>query len=194
MQPNAQLTDFSLLQQEAYNLLIASKTSEQAFQHIIVDEYQDTNTIQERIFFKLANEIHNICVVGDDDQALYRFRGATVENFVEFPDRCQEYLKCSPERISLDTNYRSRQHIVDFYTSFMTQTNWSKGDGKTGHYRVMDKRISAHRQDANPAVIASQKGSPEVVCAEIAQLVHNLIEQSKVENPKNVERTTKRVR
>jgi DNA helicase II / ATP-dependent DNA helicase PcrA len=186
VQPNARLTDFSLLQQEAYNLLIDSKTSEQAFQHIIVDEYQDTNTIQERIFFKLANETRNICVVGDDDQALYRFRGATVENFVEFPDRCQEYLKCSPDRISLDTNYRSRQHIVDFYTSFMSLTDWAKGDGKIGHYRVMDKKIKAHRQDSNPAVIASQKERPEVVCAEIAQLARSLIDQHKVENPNQI--------
>jgi len=55
---------------------------------VIVDEYQDTNTVQERIFFPLRAATKNICVVGDDDQALYRFRGATVENFVQFPERC----------------------------------------------------------------------------------------------------------
>ncbi len=186
VQPNARLTDFSLLQQEAYNLLIDSKTAGQAFRHVIVDEYQDTNTIQERIFFELAQGTRNICVVGDDDQALYRFRGATVENFVDFPARCQEYLACSPKRISLATNYRSRQHIVDFYTSFMTFTDWAKGNGLPGHYRVMDKMIRAHRKDSNTAVVASQKGKPEAVCAEIAQLVRNLIDQNKVKNPNQI--------
>ena len=50
----------------------------------MVDEYQDTNTIQERIVLNLASRHHNICVVGDDDQGLYRFRGATIRNILEF--------------------------------------------------------------------------------------------------------------
>ncbi|MBC8507630.1 MAG: ATP-dependent helicase [Chloroflexi bacterium] len=186
VQPNARLTDFSLLQQEAYDLLIDSQTAGQAFRHVIVDEYQDTNTIQERIFFELAKGTGNICVVGDDDQALYRFRGATVENFVEFPARCQQYLAQSPRRISLTTNYRSRQHIVDFYTSFITFTDWSKKDGNSGHHRVMDKNIRASRQDDQPAVVTTQKGKPEQVCAEIAQLVRGLIDSGKVENPNQI--------
>lgn len=76
-----QQTDFALSQQEAYRILETCTGSDQVFRHVIVDEYQDTNTIQERLFFRLAAGTHNICVVGDDDQALYRFRGATVENF-----------------------------------------------------------------------------------------------------------------
>ena len=186
IQPNARLTDFSLLQQEAYLLLTDSQTAGQAFRHVIVDEYQDTNTIQERIFFVLAKGTGNICVVGDDDQALYRFRGATVENFVEFPARCQGYLSQSPRRISLETNYRSRQHIVDFYSSFITFTDWAKSNGSAGNYRVMDKNIQASRQDESPAVVAAQKGKPEQVCAEIAQLVRGLIDAGKVENPNQI--------
>lgn len=75
-------TDFSLIQQLAYNAVCKVPDAGRIFKHIIIDEYQDTNTIQERLFFKLAEGYRNICVVGDDDQALYRFRGATVANFV----------------------------------------------------------------------------------------------------------------
>jgi len=49
------------------------------------DEYQDTNTIQERILLLLAAERRNLCVVGDDEQGLYRFRGVTIRNVLEFP-------------------------------------------------------------------------------------------------------------
>ncbi|RMD62307.1 ATP-dependent helicase, partial [Candidatus Parcubacteria bacterium] len=181
----ARLTDFALLQKEAYQVLTRFPDAGQVFKHVIVDEYQDTNTIQERIFFKLAEGTGNICVVGDDDQALYRFRGATVENFVEFPARCQKYLKKTPRRISLDTNYRSRQNIVEFYKDFIQQVDWQKPDGD-GAYRVQDKNIQAHRVDPHPAVLASTPGHPEDVCAEIASFVRRLIDEGKVENPNQI--------
>ncbi|MBN2003472.1 MAG: ATP-dependent helicase, partial [Anaerolineae bacterium] len=179
-------TDFALLQQAAYRSLEAVPGSEMAFRHVIVDEYQDTNTIQERLFFKLAGGSHNLCVVGDDDQALYRFRGATVENFVEFPERCGAYLGRAPHRIALATNYRSRQDIVTFYTDFMTHTDWARGDGQPGFYRVMDKALQAHRHDPLPAVVASTPAAPEAMCAEIAHLVGRLLESGKVQDPNQI--------
>jgi DNA helicase-2/ATP-dependent DNA helicase PcrA len=179
------LTDFALIQQEAFRVLEQVEGAGRVFKHVIVDEYQDTNTIQERIFFRLGSGNKNICVVGDDDQALYRFRGATVENFVEFPARCQRYLQTAPRRISLDTNYRSRDHIVDFYKQFIKQADWAKPNGQ-GHYRVVDKDIRAHRVDMLPAVVASTPAAPETACAEIAELVKRLIDEGKVENPNQV--------
>ena len=110
-------TDFALLKQNALDLLLSAPLSGSVFKHVIIDEYQDTNTIQERLFFKLASGHKNLCIVGDDDQALYRFRGATVENFVDFPERCRNYLRVAPHTISLDVNYRSRKRIVDFYVA-----------------------------------------------------------------------------
>ena len=76
--------DFSLLQQKALDVLKMSDHTIYEFQHIIIDEYQDTNRIQEQLIFHLAKGYKNICVVGDDDQALYRFRGATVEILFNF--------------------------------------------------------------------------------------------------------------
>lgn len=175
--------DFALLQRAAYERLNDFPGSGDVFQHIIIDEYQDTNTIQERIFFKLAAGSHNICVVGDDDQALYRFRGATVENFVQFPDRCRRYLGVEPRELPLTTNYRSRQPIISFYTNFIGQCNWNRDDH--GQYRV-PKAIAAHRQDLTPAVVTTAPGPAEQVCAEIADLVCTLLDKGKIKDPNQV--------
>ncbi len=86
-------------------------------QYFMVDEYQDTNYVQERILFLLGGKTHNICVVGDDDQALYRFRDATVENILKFPGQF-EPGEC--RIVSLTKNYRSNKDIVDFYNKWMT--------------------------------------------------------------------------
>jgi DNA helicase-2/ATP-dependent DNA helicase PcrA len=173
--------DFSLLQQKAFNKIKAFEGSHDVFEHIIVDEYQDTNSIQEQIYFELAKKCKNICVVGDDDQALYRFRGATVENLVEFESRCKKYLGIRPKKISLNTNYRSKKFIVDFYCDFINQTNWKKEDGN-GHYRVVDKNIQAHNQETFPAVVATKKKTRDEIFDEIAQFVLNLKEQGKIQD------------
>lgn len=179
-------TDFSLLQQEAYQVLLECEDSGNFFKHVIIDEYQDTNTIQEKIFFRLAQGNKNICVVGDDDQALYRFRGATVENFVDFPARCKKYLTAEPRRISLSINYRSRKKIVDFYTHFMEQMDWQRDSGENEFFRVMDKDIRAHNPDDHLSIVASTPDSPENVSAEIARLVKQLLDQGKVEDPNQI--------
>ncbi|WP_044640704.1 ATP-dependent helicase [Risungbinella massiliensis] len=177
--------DFSLLQQEALHLLSESEHVEQEFEHIIIDEYQDTNSIQEQIFFKLAKGHKNICVVGDDDQALYRFRGATVENFVQFPERCEEYMGVTPTSIKLSINYRSQKQIVDFYTSFIDQEDWSRPDNK-GFYRLADKGIQAHSQDTRVSVIASTNTDQETVAKEIAELVKQLLDEGRVSDPNQI--------
>lgn len=186
LQPNGgvQRTDFALLQQRALAVLDRFPGAQEVFKHVIVDEYQDTNTVQERIYFTLAASHKNFCVVGDDDQALYRFRGATVENFVEFPERCERYLGVKPTKITLATNYRSRERIVSFYTTFIEQCNWRKERG--GFYRVADKRIHAHSSDTRASVVVSTPGKPADVAAEIADLVRALIDTGKVENPNQI--------
>ena len=177
--------DFSLMQQEAYNTLENYEGSRKVFKHVIIDEYQDTNAIQEKLIFKLGSGSKNVCVVGDDDQALYRFRGATVENFVDFREKCKVYLGVKPTVIPLDINYRSRKKIVDLYGEFMEGCDWRREDNPKKYHRV-PKKIKAFRDDEGPSVVASAPGRPEEVCPEIARLVKRLIDEKKVEDENQV--------
>jgi len=90
---------------------------------VLVDEYQDTNPVQEAIYFHLATRApHNLVVVGDDDQAMYRFRGGSVECMVTFEDACNAYLslpKASVARFSLTDNFRSHRRIVQFFDDYI---------------------------------------------------------------------------
>ena len=124
--------DFSTIQLEALRLLeghpeILNEIRDKV-QYLMVDEYQDTNTIQERILFKLAAPDFNLCVVGDDDQGLYRFRGATIRNILEFPQNDFSGADC--QQVRLTTNYRSHPDIIQFYNQWMEELDWT-ADGKT---------------------------------------------------------------
>ncbi|MHA1280279.1 MAG: UvrD-helicase domain-containing protein [Candidatus Helarchaeota archaeon] len=90
--------------------------------HVMVDEYQDTNPIQEKIYFRLTRDLHNLCVVGDDDQALYRFRGGTVDCMVTFNQACERewnILASTVQPIFLSSNYRSHPDIVNYYNEYI---------------------------------------------------------------------------
>lgn len=179
------VVDFALIQAEALNFINQNERSGEVFKHVIIDEYQDTNYVQERLVFKLAEGNKNLCVVGDDDQALYRFRGATVENFVEFPERCHRDLLVKAKKIPLDINYRSREHIVNFCKEFINKADWShKEVGK--YYRVHDKVIRPHRKEILDSVFATKATNPEEVAEEIAEHVVNLLASKKVENPNQI--------
>ena len=78
------------------------------FQYVLIDEYQDTNHLQYLLASTLAGSWGNICVVGDDDQSIYKFRGATIENILSFES---QYPHC--RTIRLEQNYRSTGHILD---------------------------------------------------------------------------------
>ena len=78
------------------------------FRYVLIDEYQDTNHLQYLLASQLAGGWGNICVVGDDDQSIYKFRGATIENILSFE---HEFPGC--RTIRLEQNYRSTSHILD---------------------------------------------------------------------------------
>ncbi len=79
------------------------------FDHVLVDEYQDTNRLQAQILFKLKPKGRGLTVVGDDAQAIYSFRAATMRNIRDFPDQCDPKARI----ITLEQNYRSTQPILE---------------------------------------------------------------------------------
>ncbi len=117
------------------------------FRYVLIDEYQDTNTMQYHLASLLAGKWENICVVGDDDQSIYRFRGATIENILSFES---QYKKARV--IRLEQNYRSTGHILDASNAVIAnnlgrkgKTLWTqhpRGD-KIQHYTAMNESDEA---------------------------------------------------
>lgn len=88
------------------------------YTHIIIDEYQDTNNLQAEIFYLLAKPKNNLCVVGDDDQSIYGFRGANPQVMLDFE---KEFEGC--KKVILDTNYRSETSIVEASKKLIENNN-----------------------------------------------------------------------
>ncbi len=107
------LVDFDDLLLLTYKILdqnpkIAKETSDR-YKYIMVDEYQDTNELQYKLLKKLCLNHNNICVVGDDDQSIYGWRGATIKNILTFSDTFKDTLT-----VKLENNYRSTQKILEY--------------------------------------------------------------------------------
>ncbi len=169
--------DFSGIQYEALQLLekhpeVLEQVREK-LSYLIVDEYQDTNTIQERILLLLAGETKNLCVVGDDDQGLYRFRGATIRNILEFPALFDDE-QC--KQVKLTVNYRSHPDIIRFYNEWMKEQRWDDG---TRSFRF-DKQILPRDDDfldmptAVRLAASDDKGETTNWHAEVQAFLHSL--------------------
>ncbi len=112
------------------------------FKYIMVDEYQDTNKVQYKFVSMLAAKYGNICVVGDDDQSIYKFRGATIENILSF-----ENIFKGAKIIRLEQNYRSTQNILNAANGVISNNTMRKGKTLWTENAVGDK-IEVHTSDS----------------------------------------------
>lgn len=117
------------------------------YKYIMVDEYQDTNMAQYKLISLLSDEHKNLCVVGDDDQSIYRFRGATIENILNFENQFD-----NAKVIKLEQNYRSTGNILDAANAIIKHNTERKGKNlwtaqgsgdKIIEYRCDDERKEA---------------------------------------------------
>jgi DNA helicase-2/ATP-dependent DNA helicase PcrA len=166
--------DFSTIQTETLNLLENHphilEELQKKIQYLMVDEYQDTNTIQERILMLLTQNSNNICVVGDDDQGLYRFRGATIRNILEFPKNFPEG-KC--KKVSLVTNYRSHPEIINFYNDWMKELNWEANGTSFRYNKNIEPRKGIFPNTASVLNVSSSI-SFEDYCNEVLSFIKTL--------------------
>ncbi len=126
--------------------------SQKKFKFILVDEYQDTNFAQNEIVKLLASKDKNITVVGDDDQSIYRFRGASISNILDFT---KSFKKCT--QIVLNRNYRSTKQILDASYKLIQHNNPDRLEIKN----KINKKLSSTLSGDEPALIYSNTLSSE---------------------------------
>ena len=167
--------DFSFQQRIFYDLLQNKSTREKiasTIKYMLIDEYQDTNYIQEQIALTLVKPHNNITVVGDEDQALYRFRGATVRNILEFETH---FKKC--RKIKLLENFRSHVTIIEHYNAFMQQIDWTNPKGNVP-FRYPDKEVIPAKSTISPdypAVFCIWTDTPRAEAERFADMVEYLL-------------------
>ncbi len=126
------LVDFDDLLMLTYKILDENETlrkeTSNRYKYIMVDEYQDTNELQYRLLEHLCCEHENICVVGDDDQSIYGWRGANIRNILEFADNFKE-----TKTVKLETNYRSTEPILKAANTLIEHNSTRLGKKLTSH-------------------------------------------------------------
>ncbi len=145
---------YSLLKHES-----AGEEISERFRYVLVDEYHDTNKLQSMILYLVAKKHGNITVVGDDSQSIYSFRGATVNNIMEFPK-----IYPSARTFYLDMNYRSTPQILDFANASISRNR----------VRFPRKLKSARRSGIKPVLVKCY--SPRDEAAFVSQRVVQLLE------------------
>ena len=164
--------DFAHLQVWARALLENPQvltTVSAGMRHLLVDEYQDTSLAQERLLLRLASAHHNVCVVGDEDQSIYRFRGARVDNMTRFstrPPGCRV--------LYLTNNYRSHHDIVSAYNRWMSSGDWSNPGVVDYRFAKTIVPGAAHACDDHPAVVAIMGADRPNEADQLAELLSAL--------------------
>lgn len=139
------------------------------YSHLLVDEYQDTNRTQEALVDEIVNLGSSLCVVGDDDQSIYRFRGATVDNLLEFDERFE-----SVQTIPIETNYRSDRSIINVSQELIRNNS-----------RRLEKTITTDSEQLG-TVGQIQKNSPESEAAAISDFVQSQLDNGSADSPSEI--------
>ncbi|MBR6927894.1 MAG: DEAD/DEAH box helicase [Methanobrevibacter sp.] len=142
---------------------------------VLIDEYQDTNLIQEDIYFTIAKSaIENggsITVVGDDDQSLYRFRGATVDLFTHYPERVKQRLGIDITEINLQTNYRSTENIIEHCNQFVELDN----EYQKARVANKPKIIAPDFEKDKMPVLGMFRNNPEMLAKDLSIFINKLV-------------------
>ena len=170
--PHQQKLIVDLLQDEEVKERIIS-----GIRYVMVDEYQDTNYVQEQLLAGLASGTENLAVVGDEDQSLYRFRGATVRNILEFPDHHPD-----ADVIKLTTNYRSHKNIVAAYDRWMASADWSNTEGTSFRFNKTIAPNEAEEHPEYPAAFAIWGSSAKDEANRFAEFVIYLRDSKVIED------------
>lgn len=170
------MIDFSGILYTSYKLLLNNKDVRDSLrnkiQYMMIDEYQDTNTIQEKIIFLLLNNNNNICVVGDDDQSLYRFRGASSRNLFNFRERFENV-----KVIKLMQNYRSEDSIIKFYSKYLSEKINKNEKMKKFRY---DKILFSDKTQEEKRVLRIYEQDAESWRIKIYQTIKELKDKGKI--------------
>ena len=180
---NRNIIDFAMLESKFLNKL---KNHEldiflDNIRIILIDEYQDTNLIQEKIYFTIAESaIKNngsLTVVGDDDQSLYRFRGATVDLFTNFKKRAEDKLNIDVEEINLKTNYRSTENIINHCNQFAELDK----DYQKARVANKPKIIAPDFDKEKMPVLGLFRNNPKMLSQALSKLINDLVNNGECE-------------
>lgn len=171
--------DFTILEEQFLERLSSGSLDEwlEDLKVILVDEYQDTNPLQEAIYFEMIRRADpSMTIVGDDDQSMYRFRGGSVELFTDFAIRCRDATGRQTERVDMTMNFRSRPEIVQFYNDYITN------DPAFLSARIAPPKplVLANRTSGNIPVLGMFRADQERLATDLAEFLYRLVEQRSI--------------
>lgn len=143
-----------------------------AYKYILVDEFQDTNYIQAQLMHMLSKKHQNLMVVGDDDQSIYRFRGAELQNILDFSDHYKD-----TRQYVLTENYRSSQRIIDHAYDLIRHNNPDRLEVKLG----IHKHLTGLEEGVEPRLVHADS-----LAAEISSVVDEVVTALKTQSPQDV--------
>jgi DNA helicase-2/ATP-dependent DNA helicase PcrA len=165
------LVDFDDLLMLTYQILDQNPALKEEisnkYQYIMVDEYQDTNELQYRLLTHLASSHNNLCVVGDDDQSIYGWRGANINNILEFANEFE-----NTKVIKLETNYRSTTPILNAANALIEHNSTRLG-----------KKLVSHRGDGKDIELShylDENMEANAIAKEIQQLISNGVNPTEI--------------